>query len=171
MPCFWTPRNENKSTIQVILFVIDCAIFYTNLRELFCQFISWTNWVNSGKVMDNCWISFQVMADMKKVYDDLIIINLQFHFFLQLGFSNFHVYHNTCSKWLNLWKLGIWVKLRLWVFIYSCKQKFQLIVNGLLTHLVLTWRFLYHSRIEIEWCSTILCFEQHWPENNRIFLL
>ena len=26
--------------------------------------------------MDNCWISCQVMADMKKVYDDLIIINL-----------------------------------------------------------------------------------------------
>ena len=22
--------------------------FYTNLHELFCQFISWTNWVNSG---------------------------------------------------------------------------------------------------------------------------
>ena len=26
--------------IQVILFEIDCAIFYTNLHELFCQFIS-----------------------------------------------------------------------------------------------------------------------------------
>ena len=26
--------------------------------------------------MDNCWISCQVMADMKKVYDDIIIINL-----------------------------------------------------------------------------------------------
>ena len=62
--------------IQVILYEIDCSIFYTNLYELFCQFISWTNWVNSGKFMDNCWISCQVMADMKKVYDDLIIINL-----------------------------------------------------------------------------------------------
>ena len=40
-------------TIQVILFEINCAIFYTNLHELFCQFISWTNWVNSGKFMDN----------------------------------------------------------------------------------------------------------------------
>ena len=40
------------------------------------SFISWTNWVNSGKCMDNCWISCQVMADMNKVYDDLIIINL-----------------------------------------------------------------------------------------------
>ena len=26
--------------IQVILFEIDCAIVYTNLRELFCQFIT-----------------------------------------------------------------------------------------------------------------------------------
>ena len=26
--------------VQVILFEIDCAIFYTNLHELFCQFIS-----------------------------------------------------------------------------------------------------------------------------------
>ena len=26
--------------------------------------------------MDNCWLSCQVMADMKKVYDDLIVINL-----------------------------------------------------------------------------------------------
>ena len=50
-------------------------IFYTNLHELFCQFICWTNWVNSGKFIDNCWI-WGVMADMKKVYDDLIIINL-----------------------------------------------------------------------------------------------
>ena len=51
--------------LKVILFEIDCAIFYTNLHELFCQFISWTNWVNSGKFMDNCWLSCQVMADMK----------------------------------------------------------------------------------------------------------
>ena len=26
--------------VQVILFEIDCAIFYSNLPELFCQFIS-----------------------------------------------------------------------------------------------------------------------------------
>ena len=59
--------------------------FYTNLHELFCHFISWADWVNSGKFMNNCWTSCQVMADMKKVYDDLIIINLYtasniFHF-------------------------------------------------------------------------------------------
>ena len=29
-----------------------------------------------GKFMDNCWISCQVMADMEKFYDNLIIINL-----------------------------------------------------------------------------------------------
>ena len=45
------------SLTQVILFEIDCAFFYTNLHKLSCQFISWTNWVNSGKFMDNCWIS------------------------------------------------------------------------------------------------------------------
>ena len=58
--------HEGSMSLQVILFEIDCAIFYTNLHELFCQFISWTNWVNSGKFMDKCWISCQVMADMKK---------------------------------------------------------------------------------------------------------
>ena len=69
-------RCKSRQKLQVILFEIDCAIFYTNLHELFCQFISWTNWVNSGNFMDNCWISCQVMADMKKVYVDLMIINL-----------------------------------------------------------------------------------------------
>ena len=59
-------KNQQKiiQYAQVILFEIDCAIFYTNLHELFCQFRSWTNWVNSGKFMDNCWIWCQVMADM-----------------------------------------------------------------------------------------------------------
>ena len=46
----WNPMmKENGRKLQVILFEIDCAILYTNLHELFCQFISWTNWVNSGK--------------------------------------------------------------------------------------------------------------------------
>ena len=55
-------------------------IFYANLHELICQFISSTKWVNSGKFIDNCWISCQVMADMEKVYNDLIIINLYSYF-------------------------------------------------------------------------------------------
>ena len=68
--------QEKLEKVQVILFEIDCTIVYTNLHELFCQFISWKNWVNSGRFMDNCWILCQVMADTEKIYDDLIIINL-----------------------------------------------------------------------------------------------
>ena len=49
--------------------------FYTDLHELFCQFISWTNWVKSGK------ISCQAVTDMENFHDNLIIINLYFiHF-------------------------------------------------------------------------------------------
>ena len=58
--CFSTQSSDVKIwTVQVILFETDCTIFYTNLHVLFCQFISWTNWVNSGKFMDNCWILCQ----------------------------------------------------------------------------------------------------------------
>ena len=46
---------------QVILFEIDCAIFYTNLHELFCQFTSWTNWVNSVCTC-NCLKDVQFMG-------------------------------------------------------------------------------------------------------------
>ena len=60
--------------LQVILFEIDWAIFYANLHELSVH--DWTNWVTSGKFMDIWWILCQVMADLKKVYDDLIIISL-----------------------------------------------------------------------------------------------
>ena len=56
-------QNSVLAGIQVILFEIDCATFYANLHKLFGQFISWTNWVNSGKLN---WISCQVMVDMKK---------------------------------------------------------------------------------------------------------
>ena len=69
-------KFDANYVLQVILFEIN---FYTNLHELFGQFISWTIWVNSGKFMDNCWISCQAMADMKKVHDDLIIINLYWY--------------------------------------------------------------------------------------------
>ena len=61
--------------VQVILSEIDCTVFYTDLHELFCQFISWTNWVKSGK------ISCQAVTDMENFHDNLIIINLYFiHF-------------------------------------------------------------------------------------------
>ena len=54
--------------------------FWDRLRD-FLHKITWivlsvSKWVNSGKFMDNCCISCQIMADMKKGYDDLIIINL-----------------------------------------------------------------------------------------------
>ena len=62
--------------VQVILFEIDYTNFWTNLHKWLCQFIKWTNWVNSGKFIDNCWISCQVMADMKIFSNNLIIINL-----------------------------------------------------------------------------------------------
>ena len=53
------------NNVQVVLFEIHCGFFYTNLHELFRQFISWTNWVNSGGFMENCWISCQVMSPPK----------------------------------------------------------------------------------------------------------
>ena len=63
---FWALNDSHIKNffVQIILFEIDWAIFYTNLHELFCQFISWTNWVNSGKFMDNYWITRQLMADI-----------------------------------------------------------------------------------------------------------
>ena len=44
-------KEMEKHQIQVILFEINCAIFYSNLHELFCQFISWTNW----QILVNLW--------------------------------------------------------------------------------------------------------------------
>ena len=40
--------------------------------------------------MDNCLISCQVMADMKKVYDDLIIVNL--YLFTEFKSKTWNVY-------------------------------------------------------------------------------
>ena len=90
----------NNKNVQVILFEIDCTSFYTNLHELFFQFISWTNWVNSGKFMDNCWISCQVMSDMEKIYDDLIIINLYQNVFRSIDFFSIR----NQGKWRPLSK-------------------------------------------------------------------
>ena len=65
----WQQTFVHLRSVQVILFEIDCVIFYTNLHELFCQFISWTNWVYSSRIMSKYgWY--------KKVYNNLIIINL-----------------------------------------------------------------------------------------------
>ena len=118
--------------VQVILFEIDCAIFYTNLHKLFCQFISWTNWVNSGEFMDNCWISCQVMADMKKDYDHLMIINLYLPCFCNVGrsstcieivsysgtfyYSNSHQKYNYFLKFVKflVGYLRFWTQVAFW---------------------------------------------------------
>ena len=93
--------------VQGILFEIDCIMFYTNLYKSFCQFMSWTNWVKSGKFMDNCWIWFQVMADMKKVYDGLIIINLESLFTIILAWLFFSVLFELTFRlsYLKYWKI------------------------------------------------------------------
>ena len=38
------PDQLSDWSITVILFEINCAIFYSNLHLHFCQFVSWTNW-------------------------------------------------------------------------------------------------------------------------------
>ena len=53
-----------QQQIQVILSEIDYTIFYTNLHELFCQFISWTHLVNFGKLLNI--MSYQAMAYLRK---------------------------------------------------------------------------------------------------------
>ena len=85
--------------------------FLHKFTWIVCQFISWTNWVNSGKFMDSCWISCQVMAYMKKVYDNLIIINLYYSVYLEIciNYSNFNstmlfwIVFNSCDKWSISW--------------------------------------------------------------------
>ena len=104
----WIKNNlyyETSSLLQVILSEINCAIFCTNLHELFCQFISWTYWVNSGKFMDNCWILCQVKADMKKGYDDLIIINLY-----------------SVFLWVS-WYIDLWPKILLFRTQTACFER------------------------------------------------
>ena len=67
--------NTFSSSNNFILFEIDCAIFDTNLHQLFCQFRNWTNWVNSGKFMDSCWISYLIWKKFRTI-SQLITINL-----------------------------------------------------------------------------------------------
>ena len=64
LPAFSNNDYGYSQNLQVILFEI--AIFLHKFIGIVCQFISWTNWVNSGKFVDNYWISCQVKADMKK---------------------------------------------------------------------------------------------------------
>ena len=86
--CYFACRNQEPIPKLRIHELLTGYSFWERLRnflhKLFCQFISWTNWVNSGKFMDNCWISCQVMADTKKVYTNFVIINLYSKIYGQL---------------------------------------------------------------------------------------
>ena len=72
----------NSANIKKLVKSLHCQspqsflMFETNLHDFFLSVHKLKNWVNSGKSMDNCWISCQFMADMEKFYNDLIIINL-----------------------------------------------------------------------------------------------
>ena len=91
-----TTVKFNKTCYRLFFLRSIAQFFYTNLHELFCQLINWTNWVNSGKFMDNCWISCQVKADMKKSYHDLIIINLYLIFLL---WNSFQIQTHAAAHW------------------------------------------------------------------------
>ena len=66
-PCYYSSMHRKVAKSTGYTFWDWLYNFYTDLHDLFCQYINWTNQVNSGKFMDNYWISCQVMADMKKV--------------------------------------------------------------------------------------------------------
>ena len=78
--------------------------FLHKFSWIFCQFISWTKWVNSGKFMDNCWILCQIMADIKKVYDNLIINNLyqSWRFWTRQIVSWQSATHTVCTEHISL---------------------------------------------------------------------
>ena len=74
--CCISMAIEHWKTLRLVSY----RLFFLRLIAQFftwivCQFISWSKG-KIGKFMDNSWISCQVMADVKKVYDDLININL-----------------------------------------------------------------------------------------------
>ena len=77
--------SYSKTTLEGESQICDYATdysFWDQLRKFLHKF----TWIvlsvhklnKLGKFMDNCWISCQVIADMKKVYDDLTIINLYY---------------------------------------------------------------------------------------------
>ena len=132
----------------------DCTILYTNLHAVFCQFISWTNWVNSGKFMDNCWISCQVMAGIEKVYDDLIIVNL-YRLKAPLHCSTDMQCIVTCQIEFSRYKS-----------IISCGLKTNYVLNCLWTHgYPTTTKMLFSSSwaiLIILYANLISCFISFW---------
>ena len=87
--------------LYMLFFLRSIAQFLHKFTRIVCQFISWTNWVNSGRFMNNYWISCQVMANMKKVYDDLIIINQYPKLFIFVIFQA-----RICSSGHSRWSWG-----------------------------------------------------------------
>ena len=91
---YWWPMGVSKPyPFQKNFHYIVQAKLYKAIKYYFTGYSFWEwlrnflltfTWVvlsvhklnKLGKFMDNCWISCQVMADMKKVYNDLIITNL-----------------------------------------------------------------------------------------------
>ena len=76
--CCISMAIEHWKTLRLVSYRL---FFLRLIAQFFTQiyincFVSWTNWVNSGKLMDNFWISCQFMADVKKVYDNSKNINL-----------------------------------------------------------------------------------------------
>ena len=73
-------HGENMLCTEIV-FGIQDNFCTQHVLPIFCKNKSfWQRFI--CKSMDNCWISCQLMAVMKKVCDDLIIINLlciQFH--------------------------------------------------------------------------------------------
>ena len=76
--CFYVPSLHHffscftlhLSYVQVILFEINFLLKFTRIVSSIHKLIK------LGKFMDHCWISCQVMADMEKFYNYLMIINL-----------------------------------------------------------------------------------------------
>ena len=68
--------------------------------------------------MDNCWISCQVMADMKKVYDDLININL---YSLQITYYCCHNFVAFCLAEIHFHRLVIISILSISSLIFSIR--------------------------------------------------
>ena len=137
---FLLPLWTFVNFVQVILFEIDCAIFYTNFHELFCQFRSWTNWVNFSKFMDNCWISCQVTADMKKVYDHLIVINLQAE--IPFSFGLHRTLQKPSTKVSNfLWKIYLYAESGLKSFLSLDSRNWHFWLKDL-------WSMIFYFKIQ-----------------------
>ena len=118
---FW-----EKPLLQVILFEIDCAIFYTNLHELFCQFISWTNWVNSGKLLNT--ITYKSRLTQKKLYKETDAI---FSIYGKNGIIPWHFF------WILSWAFrGCWGRMKIEVkFLRLRPRNFAIIPDTFSPHL------------------------------------